>query len=442
MLDGWLTGEPVGDSAGAKSLRRRLVRAGMLHPVPEASSARGHSSVVFVVPVYDDADGLDGLLGALRREFPSAPVVVVDDASAPDAARAIIEVAARHGAELVRHDTNRGPAAARNLGWSSYVVASPGGATIRPDAVVFLDADVVPAPGALGTMSAHFADEDVAAVAPRVRACAGSGVIAAYEADNSPLDMGTSPAIVHPGSRISYVPSAALAVRTTALQDAGGFDESLRFGEDVDLVWKLVDAGSLVRFDPAAVVEHRNRSSLGAFARQRFSYGSSAAELAARHGDKVSPLQLPMPVVGAVLAALFGRRPVRLAAGAVAFNGAAVLAEQLEGKVDEPAVEAARLAAMTHGYAVQGLAAAATRTWAPLLLPFRRSRRALGLALVVPALVDWMRTRPAVDPVRHLAMRALDHGAYCAGVWAGALRRRSIAALLPSVRFRFDEPDR
>lgn len=305
-----------------------------------------------------------------------------------------------------------------------------------------MDADVVPGPGALGTMLAHFADEVVAAVAPRVRASPGPDAIAAYEADNSPLDMGTSPAIVHPGSRISYVPSAALAVRTTALQVAGGFDESLRFGEDVDLVWKLVDAGSLVRFEPAAIVEHRNRSSLGAFARQRFAYGSSAAELASRHGDKVSPLQLPVPVVAATVAALFGQWPMRLVAAIVAFNGASELAEQLDGKVDEPAVEAARLGAMTHGYALQGLAAAATRTWAPMFVLTRRTRRALALALVVPAMVDWLRTRPAVDPARHMALRALDHGAYCAGVWAGALRRRSIAALLPSVRFSFDDADR
>lgn len=300
---------------------------------------------------------------------------------------------------------------------------------------MFLDADVVPTAGAIRTMLAHFGDDGVAVVAPRVRAGAGLGAIAGYEAGNSPLDMGTAPALVHPGTRISYVPSAAIAIRTAELQAANGFDAAMRYGEDVNLVWRLIADGQMVRYEPAAIVEHRNRASLAAFARQRYAYGSSAAALAQRHGDKVAPLQLPARVIVTTLGALFGGLYVRIGAGIAAVAGTVPLARKLEDKVDNPAVEAARLAMMTHGYAVQGLATAATRAWAPLLLPVRRLRRALAIALIVPAIVDWLRARPAINPVTHLGMRAVDHGAYCAGVWAGVLRSCSPAALLPSVRF-------
>ena len=42
-------------------------------------------------------------------------------------------------------------------------------------------------------------------------------------------------------------------MRRAALEQLGGFAEDLRFGEDVDLVWRLVEAGHRVRYDPRSV---------------------------------------------------------------------------------------------------------------------------------------------------------------------------------------------
>ena len=436
LLNDWLTGTATPASGEATKLRDRLIRGGMVHPVfspvptnsPEVTSA-------FVVPVHNDSDGLDRLLGMLRSYSPDSQVVVVDDASAD--VSSVAAIVAAHGADFVHHDVNRGPAAARNTGWRSVLqpkVTSPGDVTFRPEVIVFVDADVVPSAAAIQTLLAHFVDPAVSVVAPRVAAEPGADRIAAYEADNSPLDMGSDAALVFPGTRTSYVPSAMLVVRTNMLEGVGGFDEAMRYGEDVDMVWRLIQHGHLVRFEPAAVVHHRNRPSVAAFARQRFTYGSSAAELAARHGDKVSPLQLPANITVTTLGLLLGGRRLRLVAAAATASGIVALTRKLTGKVDAPAKEAARLTVMTHGYAVHGLAAAVTRSWAPLLVWTSRSRRALATALVVPAMIDWFRTRPANNLVTHTAFRALDHGSYCAGVWAGVLRSRSVAALLPKVR--------
>lgn len=429
LLDRWLVGESESLTEEAQQLRDRLIRAGMLHPVPGESLPL--PTATLVVPVYDDVAGLEALLCALRREFLTEKIVVVDDAS-PDSA-AIVATVERHEAELLSHDRNRGPAAARNTAWR-HSVTSSGDVTLVPQVIVFVDADVVPRAGAVRTMLAHFADPGVAVVAPRVSAAAGRNMLSAYEAHNSPLDMGGEAAIVYPGTRISYVPSAMLAVRTDVLDQTGGFDEAMRCGEDVDMVWRLIHDGHLVRFEPKAEAEHRNRSSLMAFARQRFTYGSSAASLAARHGDKVAPLQLPATTVVATLSMIFGGPVVRLAGLAAAAAGVIPLTRKLAGKVDAPHEEALRLTVMTHGHAVQGLSVAATRSWSPLLLLFPTTRRALAAALIVPALIDWFRTRPGLDPITHTALRAIDHGSYCAGVWSGVLRSRSVAALLPSIR--------
>ena len=70
---------------------------------------------------------------------------------------------------------------------------------------------------------------------------------------------GTEQGRIAAGTRISYVPAAALVVRTDALRGIGGFDETLRTGEDVDMVWRLIDAGHRCRYEPASTVHHRPR---------------------------------------------------------------------------------------------------------------------------------------------------------------------------------------
>ncbi len=92
---------------------------------------------------------------------------------------------------------------------------------------------------------------------------------------------------MRPGTAVSYVPTAALAVRTQALLQADGFDEALRFGEDVDLVWRLAKRGGRIRYEPSVSVTHPTRKSAAAWLRQRFQYGRSASALASRHGRDV-----------------------------------------------------------------------------------------------------------------------------------------------------------
>jgi mycofactocin system glycosyltransferase len=434
LLGRWLAqaGNPGGDQALA--LRERLLHAGIVHPVidPTLQGPNEELTAAFVVPVYNDVAGLRALLAQLRVAHPTAPVVVVDDASTDDVG--IAAVAHDHHAELLVQAVNSGPAAARNAGWRHLLTSSA-----APGVVVFVDADVVLDTAAVPTLLAHFEDSKVAVVAPRVRAQTGSEVLARYEADNSPLDLGPDPAVVVPGTRISYVPSAAIAVRSSVLDEVDGFDETMRYGEDVDLVWRLIDGGHLVRYEPAAIAWHRNRPSIQAFLRQRESYGSSAASLARNHGAKVSPLQLPASVLATTALAAVGGSRVKAAAVLAAAASTVPLRRRLENTVDEPTTEAARLTALSYGYALHGLAAAATRSWLPVLLPFRRTRQALAAAFIVPAALDWFRSRPALDPPRFLALRVADHGAYCAGVWRGVWRNRSATALLPHVRTPWNE---
>jgi mycofactocin system glycosyltransferase len=308
-------------------------------------------------------------------------------------------------------------------------------AAVTTPLVAFLDADCRPEPGWLERLLPHFADDRVAAVAPRVASPAApeAGTLARYESVRSPLDLGPAEGRVRAGTRISYVPAAALVGRTDALMGAGGFDEDLRVGEDVDLVWRLDESGLRVRYEPAAVVHHEPRPTLRAWAAQRVGYGRSAADLARRHPGAAPPLAVSawsaavwtLVVAGAPVAAL-----------ATAGGTALALTEKLEN-LDDPLAEAARLTGAGHLFAGRMLANAITRAWWPIVVTLalvsRRARRVLTAAAVLPPLVDWVRQRPPLDPVRYIGLRVLDDAAYGVGLWRGAIDRRTADPLLPDL---------
>ena len=298
-------------SAAAGQLARRLTDGGLAHPVPPPATAQPVAdSVTVIIPVKDRADMLERCLAATGAEY---PVVVIDDGSADPGALAAI--AARHGAALRRRGASGGPAAARNTGLSGT----------SSDLIAFLDSDCIPQPGWVSRLAAHFADPLVGAVAPRIVAprivaTGTTASVARYAAVRGSLDLGPRPARCPPASRVSYVPTAALLMRRAALDAVSAgrdpFDPDLRYGEDVDLVWRLHEAGWRIRYEPAVQVPHQGPASWPACSARRFRYGTSAAPLARRHPASMAPLVLqPWPAI--TVAALLGRRPAMAAAALV-----------------------------------------------------------------------------------------------------------------------------
>jgi mycofactocin system glycosyltransferase len=306
--------------------------------------------------------------------------------------------------------------------------------------VAFVDADVTSSVDDtsgcwLDTLLVHFDDEAVVAAAPRVRSRVGTGSRRErYERRHSPLDLGPTPARVSPRTRVAYVPSAALLVRTDALDAVGGFDADLRYGEDVDLVFRLAEAGGTVRYEPAACVEHRPRASWPAWWRQRVAYGSAAAPLARRHSGQVPPLAVSWWSLASWALVAAGHPALGVA---VATGSGALLPRRLRGVVAEPVVEGARLAAQGHAMAGRWIAQALRRTWWPAAvaaaLVGRRARRALLAAAVLGPLLDWD-PEIGVDRVRYVALRVADDVAYGSGVWLGCWRQRTTAPLWPDLR--------
>jgi mycofactocin system glycosyltransferase len=420
LLERWEAGSTLGDHRGEQLLARRLVASGLFLPRP-GPPRLGPNDVTVVIPVRDRPEQLQRLLSALK----GTRCMVVDDGSAEPSRT--VDLAERAHAAMVRLATNAGPSAARNAGL----------AHVTTPLVAFVDSDCVPDVTWLEPLLGHFNDPMVVAVAPRVVPIPSpvSSSLSRYERVRSSLDRGTSPGLVRPLSPIPYVPSAALVVRRSAVAD-DLFDPTLRGGEDVDLVWRLVTAGWDVRYEPSSTVWHDGPGRIGPWLRRRAFYGTTAAPLSERHPGALSPLHTSAWTAG-VWALVIARKPF-LAAGLLA-TSIAVLARRLRRLVDQPVKTATRIAgggtARSALPALGGLA----RAWSPGLvlgLCWSRTRRAAALALLLSALGDWVNERGDLDPLRYSALHASDDLAYGVGVWTGCLKARTLAPLLPRIAFK------
>ena len=415
----WFRGEPIGASGTEQRLARRLRSNGMAHLTPPEAQAPATpeqpiGDATVVVPVKDDPDGLNATLAALCDAI---PVVVVDDGSK------IPVTVDRPRVRVLRSNAPTGPGRARQRALRD----------LTADVVVFIDAGVVLPADSLAQLLRCFEDEAVLAAAPRIVSRPDDHLVGRYDIRRSPLDLGPGPALVGPGRAVPYVPTACLAARTSALRAAGGFDPVLRYGEDVDLVWRLSDIGD-VRYVPDIEAVHPPRATLAAMVTQRMSYGTAAAPLAARHGDAVSPARLSgwSALVAGLVAT--GHPLTAIAAG----TGTGLALRPKIEPLPDATVEALLLTARGHWYGGLALLTAVARTWSPLvaaamlLLPSQRRRMARILAAAAARrLLDGPRTPAAAG--LDIALGVVDDLSYCAGVWKGAANARSAAALRPQI---------
>ena len=198
-----------------------------------------------------------------------------------------------------------GPARARNIGLKRA----------RGELVAFTDSDCLVHPRWLAELTRCFDHT------PRV---AGAGGAQLSPPDEAPLGLAIQRffvAISFIGgytrehahlTEVEHNPSCNAIYRRDALEEVGGFDESLFPGEDLDLDVRLRRRGYRLIYNPAAVVHHYRPASLGGFARMMERYGRfSGAILTRRYGffRGISYLPLATAAAACATAALWAASP-------------------------------------------------------------------------------------------------------------------------------------
>ncbi len=408
---------------------RRLADLGLatLEPVPTEWPV-----VTVVIPVRDRPADLRRCLeslGELRYPPDGVRVVVVDDGSTRPAV-------VPPGVRLVRLEKSVGPGTARNAG----------AAASGSDLVAFLDSDCVADAGWLEALAGELADPQVAAVGGRVLGLHDRTWLERYEAVRSPLDLGRSRATSRPRQMVPYLVTANLVVRRSAFDAVGGFARDVRWGEDVDLCWRLCEGGHRLVYRPDAVVRHAHRGHLPAFVLTRMRYAASEAGLLTRHPGNgrwlgFSPGMAAL-MVGAAGAAL--GQGTLLVAGATAFAAeTAVGAGRLKAlgvpnRTGATAILRGQATGLYHlSRQLVRYYSAGVGVLAVACLSGRARRRtlfALAAAAVVPGLVDWPRLRPRLGLAAFVGAHLLDEAAYQVGTLYGCLRQRTLAPLRVELR--------
>ncbi len=403
---------------------RALVHRGLAHP---QSQQRQHQwDVEVVVPAHDRVDALDDCLRSLQ----GFRVLVIDDCSQDSSA--VNEVVHQRDARVIVREVNGGPAAARNTGI----------AATESEFIAFVDSDCTVPSSLLDALMPLFDDPIVGAVAPRIRPhIEDDGLTTKFEAVASALDMGAHAEVVRIGGQLAYLPAAVLIVRRSAFPE-GGFDEELRLGEDVDFIWRMVEQGWQVRYEPKVIAEHELRGDFLALIKRRFDYGTSAVDLDLRHPGALTPARVSGWNLIAAAGVAMGQPGIVLSALGTATH---VLQDKLH-REHAPVVLTPFFVGKTLQADARAVGHVLRREYWPIgWMLLAASPRAKGVhgrvvklaaaAMVVPLLHEWRTTKPGIDPVRFVGMRLLADAAYGSGVLVKSAQRRSIRAMKPQVRF-------
>jgi mycofactocin glycosyltransferase len=229
----------------------------------------GRPAVAIVVPFRGDEEAAQRLVTAVERleRGPSDRLIVADNSD-----RGCVEGLAPAGTRVVRARGERSSYHARNAG----AAAAPAGI----EWLLFVDADCAPAPDLLDAYFAGPIPARCALVGGEIAPDASQGsLLARYARSRNFLSQTEG---LHGKAGVAAA-SANLLVRRAAFDEVGGFAEGIRSGGDVDLCWRLRDAGWSLVYRPQARVVHRHRETLVGFLGQVARYGAGARWLDRRH---------------------------------------------------------------------------------------------------------------------------------------------------------------
>ena len=235
-----------------------------------------------IVPVYNRPDEVDELLESLTHQvFRNFEVVIVEDGSD----KRCDEVCNRYKDLLplrYYYKENSGPGNSRNFG-VDYA---------NGDYVIILDSDVVVPPHYLSAIDEELSREQ----------CDFFGGADAAHASFTPVQKAISYSMtsffttggIRGGKKKLdkfYPRSYNMGVRRTAYQALGGFSR-MRFGEDIDFSYRLIENGYKSRLFPEAWVWHKRRTDLRKFFRQVYNSGIARINLEKRHPGTMKPVHL------------------------------------------------------------------------------------------------------------------------------------------------------
>ena len=260
-----------------------------------------------IVPVFNRPDEVDELLESLcSQTLKDFEVVIVEDGSQ----KPCKDVCDKYAGILDLHyylKENSGPGQSRNYG----VERAQG------EYVIILDSDVVLPTGyleavnsSLLTVNSSLGDEIAAFGGPDAAHPSFTPVQKAIS--YSMTSFFTTGGIRGGKAKLDkfYPRSFNMGIRRDVYLELGGFSK-MRFGEDIDFSYRIVEAGYMPRLFPDAWVWHKRRTDFRKFFRQVYNSGIARINLEKRHPGTMKlvhllPMVFTLGVIGCLLLSLSG----------------------------------------------------------------------------------------------------------------------------------------
>jgi GT2 family glycosyltransferase len=225
--------------------------------------------VSVVVCTYNGGRTLDQCLRSLHElDYPNYEVIVVNDGSKDH----VPEIVAGFPKVRAIHQPNQGLSVARNVG----LYAATG------EIVAYTDDDCYADPDWL-TLLVHQLQKTGAAGVGGPNLTPEDGWLAACVAASP----GQPTHVLVSDQVAEHIPGCNMAFRRDALLAVNGCDPIFRkAGDDVDLCWRLQQAGYWITFAPGAFVWHHRRQGPRAYLKQQRGYGEAEAMLNFKHPDQ------------------------------------------------------------------------------------------------------------------------------------------------------------
>ena len=255
-----------------------------------------------IVPVYNRPDEVDELLQSLcEQTVKDFEVIIVEDGSI----KPCKDVCNKYAGILSLHyyaKENSGPGQSRNYGAERA----------NGKYVIILDSDVVLPKGYLQAIEEELTQQP----------CEAFGGPDAAHPDFTPVQKAISYSMTSffttggiRGGKAKldkfYPRSFNMGIRRDVYQQLGGFTK-MRFGEDIDFSYRIVEAGYQPRLFPEAWVWHKRRTDFRKFFRQVYNSGIARINLEKRHPGTMKlvhllPTVFTVGVIALILISAVGR---------------------------------------------------------------------------------------------------------------------------------------
>ena len=274
FTDEWFRGgAEVVDWGFGLVTRERLSRLAASPCPPVATAPSGPRISVVVCTCNGSATLVECLESLGRQSYSDCEVIVIDDGSidsTPEIARSFAQV-------RYHRQEHAGLSVARNQGAQ----------LATGDIIAYTDDDCMADEDWLRQLAQAFDDPQwVAAGGPNIPPTARNrteSLVAAAPGGPSHVLLNDEEA--------EHLPGCNLAIRKSALAAIGGFRAPfVTAGDDVDVCWRLREAGGRLRFMPAAMVWHHRRLTVRSYLRQQSGYGLAEALLMKHHPRHFGPL--------------------------------------------------------------------------------------------------------------------------------------------------------